>query len=397
MFTEKKKISFKKKVILCFVKYYLPGYRYGGPVRSIVNFVEEFGDQYDIRIVCSSHDALDNKPYKGINIEEWNQVGKAKVFYVSNKFRKFKKIFKLLRQTKFDVLYLNSFFTFTFSIFPLLVQYFNFTSLKSCVIAPRGEFAKNAIELKKFKKLVYMYFVKFIGLYNHLCWQASSNLESKDISRALKNTPKTIKVAPDLISSNWIIKKEAIHQRKQKFKIIFLSRISPMKNLDFLINVLRGVSCSLELSIIGPKDDKKYWDECQKLIEKVPENVKIHISDEIHPDEVPDTFSKYNLFVFPTRGENFGHVIPEALSVGTPILLSDQTHWEQDASLGLQILPLKSGAWINAIEEWSKLTDEELLKRKKAALDYANRIKIKNKHSFSKNKKLFDYKLSCLN
>ena len=75
----------------------------------------------------------------------------------------------------------------------------------------------------------------------------------------------------------------------------------------------------------------------QKLIEKVPENVKIHISDEIHPDEVPDTFSKYNLFVFPTRGENFGHVIPEALSVGTPILLSDQTHWEQDASLGLQI------------------------------------------------------------
>ena len=78
-----------------------------------------------------------------------------------------------------------------------------------------------------------MYFVKFIGLYNHLCWQASSNLESKDISRALKNTPKTIKVAPDLISSNWIIKKEAIHQRKQKFKIIFLSRISSNEKFRF--------------------------------------------------------------------------------------------------------------------------------------------------------------------
>ena len=76
------------------------------------NFVKNFGDEYEIYIVCSSHDAIDNKPYKNIIIEEWNQVGKAKVFYISNKNIKFKKIFKLLRDTKFDILYLNSFFTF---------------------------------------------------------------------------------------------------------------------------------------------------------------------------------------------------------------------------------------------------------------------------------------------
>ena len=97
-----------------------------------------------------------------------------------------------------------------------------------------------------------------------------------------------------------------------------------------------------------------------KINRKVPENVKIHISDEIHPMRSLIHLANIIFSVFPTRGENFGHVIPEALSAGTPILLSDQTHWEQDASLGLQILPLKSGAWINAIEEWSKLTDEEL-------------------------------------
>ena len=83
----------QKKKILCFIKYYLPGYKYGGPVRSIANFVKNFGDIYDIYIICSSHDAFDNKPYKGITIEEWNQVGKAKVFYVSNRWVKFKKIF----------------------------------------------------------------------------------------------------------------------------------------------------------------------------------------------------------------------------------------------------------------------------------------------------------------
>ena len=38
-------------------------------------------------------DALDYKPYKNIIIEQWNTVGKAKVFYVSNRVMKFKKIF----------------------------------------------------------------------------------------------------------------------------------------------------------------------------------------------------------------------------------------------------------------------------------------------------------------
>ena len=39
------------------------------------------------------------------------------------------------------------------------------------------------------------------------------------------------------------------------------------------------------------------------------------------------TISEYNLFVLPTLGENFGHVIIEALTLGIPVLLSDRTPW----------------------------------------------------------------------
>ena len=42
-----------------------------------------------------------------------------------------------------------------------------------------------------------------------------------------------------------------------------------------------------------------------------------------------------DLFFLPTRGENFGHVIAEALSVGTPVLISDQTPWRKLAAVGL--------------------------------------------------------------
>lgn len=397
MVDQKKILSSKKKVILCFIKYYLPGYRSGGPVRSIVNFVEKFGDVYDIRIVCSSHDAIDNKPYKNITIEEWNQVGKAKVFYVSNRLIKFKKIFNLLNDTKYDMIYLNSFFTFTFSIFPLILQYLNLISLKSCVIAPRGEFAENAIRIKKIKKSIYLFFVKIIGFYNNLCWQASSELEFRDIRREIGKNAKNIYIAPDLIFSNSLIQNKISYQDENILKLVFLSRISPMKNLDFLIKVLSKVSNPLQLSILGPKEDPQYWQECKKLMTRIPTNIKIVIGDEISPKKVHETFGKYDLFVFPTRGENFGHVIPEALGAGTPILLSDRTPWLQDKSSALQVIPLNNEEWVKAIEEWTNLSREQILSRRKAALDYANKIRLTNEQSIEKNKLLFDYKSTCLN
>ena len=393
----KKVLLPKKKIILCFLKFYLPGYKHGGPIRSIVNFVEKFGDEYDIRIVCSSGDTPDKKPYKGIVVEKWNQVGKAKVFYVSNKIIKFKKIFELMDRTDYSILYLNSFFTFTFSIFPLLILRLNFIKLKSCIIAPRGELAKNAIKLKKIKKIFYMFIVKLAGLYKNLCWQASSELESKDIYRQLGSTANVIKVAPDLIFSKQYAPKKILNKKIGLFKIIFLSRISPMKNLDFLIKVLTNVSYPLELNILGPKDDLQYWNLCKKLINKLPTHIKITVSDEVPPNKVIETFAKHDLFVFPTRGENFGHVIPESLSAGTPILLSDQTPWQNDPSFGLQTLPLKKKVWVKAIEKWVNLSNNKLLIRKKAALNYANKIRLKNEKSILTNTQLFEYKLSCLN
>ena len=99
----------KRPVILCFADYYLPGYRAGGPVRSISNFVDCFGDEYDIRIVTRDRDFLNPDSYPDIRIDNWNWIGKASVFYASRRFLSFFGVLKLLRGTTHDVLYLNSF------------------------------------------------------------------------------------------------------------------------------------------------------------------------------------------------------------------------------------------------------------------------------------------------
>ena len=142
----------KKKKILCFVNFYLPGHKSGGPVQSIANFVNQLGHVYDINIVCCDHDAQEPLSYKDIKINTWNNVGKAKVFYASKKYLTFLGIKKLLIETSYDLLYLNSFFSFRFTLLPLLVRFFGISAEKPCLIAPRGEFSLGALEIKFIKK-----------------------------------------------------------------------------------------------------------------------------------------------------------------------------------------------------------------------------------------------------
>ena len=64
---------------------------------------------------------------------------------------------------------------------------------------------------------------------------------------------------------------------------------------------------------------------CLDLMNELPLNVKIKFKGTLPSEKVKNTFKKYDLFVFPTKGENFGHVIIESLSTGTCVLTSDKT------------------------------------------------------------------------
>jgi glycosyltransferase involved in cell wall biosynthesis len=379
-----------KKIILCFVQYYLPGFRSGGPVRTVANFADHLGDEFDIRIVCCDRDLNDVKPYPNIKIDTWNAIGKTKVFYISVKKTNFFSIKKLLIETQYDILYLNSFFNFGFAILPLFIRYLGFVKKVPCIIGPRGEFSKSALDLKKVKKKFFMFFVKNIGLYKNLYWQASSELELLDIQREFGEVAKKITVARDLTPLSSISQKIIPNRReKEPLRIIFLSRISPMKNLDFLLKVLARVSTAIELSIFGPKENIIYWNSCKELIKKLPDHVKINIGEEVPHENVINIFSFHDLFVFPTLGEALGHIILESLSAGTPVLVSDRTSWVSDGLNGLEALPLSEAIWVEKIEYWSNLSNKQMTDYRKAALAYAEKTYQNNYRSITENKKLF--------
>jgi len=377
-----------KKKILCFIDFYLPGYKSGGPVRSITNFVEQLGNLYDISIVCRDHDASDKASYKEITKDSWNKVGNASVFYASKNTLTFRGLKRILAETPYDLLYLNSFFSYRFTILPLFLRFLKFIPKKPIILAPRGELSPGALKIKLIKKKIYIFVVKFFGFYKNLYWQASSSFEKKDILSNLSNINKTkIFIAPNLTP---IIqyKKNFLQRKDGKLRIVFLSRISPKKNLDFLLSVMLRVKESIDLAIYGVKSDEKYYKHCMNLIYKLPKNINAEYKGHVPHKEVLSILSNYDLFVFPTKGENFGHVIFESLSAGTPVLVSDQTPWYPDNNGSLQVLELNQHKWVKVINDWSKFDNKILIQNRQNAINYIKSYNLNN-FSLKKNKELF--------
>jgi glycosyltransferase involved in cell wall biosynthesis len=109
--------------------------------------------------------------------------------------------------------------------------------------------------------------------------------------------------------------------------VLFLSRIHPTKNLAYALSLLPAVRADVELHIHGPLDDPAYWARCQSLIAALPPHVAARYHGPLPNERVAAELRVSHLLLLPTRGENFGHVIVEALVQGCPALISDQTPW----------------------------------------------------------------------
>jgi glycosyltransferase involved in cell wall biosynthesis len=242
------------------------------------------------------------------------------------------------------------------------------------VLAPRGEYSPGALSLKPWRKHIYLAAARATGLLRGLLWQATSEDERSRIQAVAGAAPAQVHIAPNLPSAS--LQQAAAGTPScataaddgGPLRLVFLSRISPMKNLDHLLALLRQVRSPLVLSLHGPIGDVAYWQQCQALAAALPAHVRMQYLGDVPPDQVAEVFGQHALFVFPTRGENFGHVILESLSAGTPVIVSDRTPWRADADGGLTVLPLdNTQAWAAAIDSFAQVGAEVRRQRRAAA------------------------------
>lgn len=378
--------------ILCFSDYYVPGVHAGGPIRTLENMSNLLSCEFEFYVVTRDRDINAIAPYSDIVTDQWNDVGTAKVFYTKPGVSFFQLIIRLFNEIKPDIIYLNSFFSVFMTILPLIARRFGKLGDAPVVLAPRGEHSSGALSLKREKKMLYLFLVRYLNIYDDLLWHASSAKEASDIAKVISGRHKTnqiivannIIVAIDLTADYKVpaafVNTRNPNRRLRKsgpLRIIFLSRIARMKNLDYLLVALGKVNNPVSLSIYGPVEDVDYWISCQNLINNFASHISVIYQGPVDNSHALEMFYAHDLFVFPTRGENFGHVIYEALSVGTAVIVSDQTPWTTDPDGSVEVLSLSQpDDWTAAINRWTLFDDQVYAARRTAAVCFAEQHRL---------------------
>jgi len=374
------------KKILVFIDWYKPGYKAGGPIRSMANMIGHLSDSYDFYVVTRNTDFLETKPYCDIEPDKWTKISKNEhVFYISEENLSIDKIKNIINTTPFDIAYINGVYSFYFSILPL----FYLNRIKNCqfIVAPRGMLSIQTFKAKALKKRTGILIARIFGAYKKAIFHVTSTAEKIDIEN-LKINPKSIFLVSNLPpileeqSSNTIEKKEG------ELRLVSIARISNEKNTLFALQCLQNFTYkgTIIFDIFGSIYQKEYWDKCLEVISKLPENIQVNYLKEINNNQVQRIFQNYHFLFMPSLGENFGHSILESFIAGCPVIISNKTPWHnlEEKGLGWDLDLNYPETFANCIQKSIDLNDNDYRKLSKNSQEFANRIvdnqEIKNEY-----------------
>jgi glycosyltransferase involved in cell wall biosynthesis len=247
----------------------------------------------------------------------------------------------------------------------LLLRRLGLIRAPAVMLAPQGVFSRGALAIKPFKKRLFLDLAWRFGLYAGVTWHVSTIFEKRDVRRALRlrGKPHFVVVAPDIAPAPDARAGPERRKSLARLQVAFLSRICPMKNLDGALRILQGVDVPLDFHIYGPAEDRAYWRLCQEEMRRLPPGVSASYHGPVAHDEVAAVMRSHDLFFLPTRGENFGHVIAEAMREGCPALIANTTAFRrlQERHAGWD-LPLSDvEGFRRALRECSAMSHQEWL------------------------------------
>jgi glycosyltransferase involved in cell wall biosynthesis len=310
--------------VLAVTDYFLPGSNAGGPIRTLTNLAGQLAREVELSILTRDRDYADRAPYPGVAVDAWTTWGPLPVRYLSPAARGPAGLRRVLRERAHDVVYLNSVFSpFTRGI--LALRRLGLIDARPVIVAPRGELSPLPLKMKGKRKAAFLAIARATGLFRGVTWQATSELERGEILAVFPDA--RIEVVP-----NPTAVPEAAAEPPAKAagsaRFVFLSRVSEKKNLLDAVRALAGAAGGeAVLDVYGNLEDAAYWERCQRAAAGLPPQLRVEYRGKLAFQEVDQTLARYHFFVLPTRGENFGHAVVEAMRVGLPVLISDRTPW----------------------------------------------------------------------
>ena len=316
---------------------YKPAYIYGGPIQSVAKLCEalvgltvrdrELGID-DVQVLTttangtSELDVTIGKPVliEGVKVSYFKRWTKDHSHFSPGLLLSLRKKILLCIQDGKPVIHIHA--------------WWNLVSVLSCwiakcykvpvVLSPRGMLTSYTQTNRNsyLKKILHQSIGKKLLQYCHI--HATSEQEKQDILRIV--TPKSITTIPNLVNIKEPVSSSPLaidNNDTTVFRLIFLSRIEEKKGLELLFDALSLLKINWELTIAG-SGKEEYIESLKIKAQNLSIHKPINWIGQVSDQEKYSLMAKHDLLVLTSFNENFANVVIESLSVGTPILVSDQ-------------------------------------------------------------------------
>ena len=344
------------------IPWFSPAFKAGGPIQSIANMVNQLQKKYRFYVFTADKD-FDGTELIDIERDVWTDYNSnTKVFYATDGDRS-NEVCRQIESLQPDILYVVGTYNWQFNLVPLF-----FAAHEHKILSVRGMLHPGALGQKSFKKKIFLHLFKLLGKHKAISFHATDANEKQFIEAAFGQQVK-IKTA-----ANYPRKMQAVVKEKSAgiLKILSIALISPMKNHWLILKALSKMKQPVQYGIFGPVKDYEYWQQCLALIKELPEHIKIVIEKEVPPATIPELLQQYDVAVYPSESENYGHSIIEALSSGLPVITSHNTPWQEleNNKAGLNV-DVNEDAILEGLEFFANLSPEEYKEWSGGAASYA--------------------------
>lgn len=317
--------------------------------------------------VVTTHDHIEDKT---VPINRFTIIEGINVFYASNRVQLLWESFRIMK--KCDTIILSS-VCYSPELFLACVGRLK---RKRVIWSPRGEFAESAIGGRKSKLAFFKLIRMAVGKY--VLFHATSQDEEKCIRNILGCNGKTT-----IIPNYMEIPRQQKRQTVKTPYLLFLGRIAPIKAIE---NLIEGASMSkrfreggMELKIAGGVEGQfePYYQMLKDMVRENRLQDKVKFVGPVSGEQKLQTYCDAHFLFLVSKSENFGNVVIESLSQGTPVVASLGTPWK-----GLE--EVQAGFWIdnspsviaNTIDKILALSPDQYKGYRDAAICYSDTFNI---------------------
>ena len=208
------------------------------------------------------------------------------------------------------------------------------------IVCPMGMLEPWALRQKALKKHLAWQSYQKNDLERSVALHATSRPEAENLRQLGLKVP--VVLLPHGIDLPDDVTLADARRRRESKKLrtaLFLSRLHPKKGVEDLVQAWAAVRpIGWELVIAGPDCDG-YGAHVRERIHELECLAHVKLCGPVYGDVKRAMFAGADLFILPSYSENFGLVVPEALSYAVPVITTTATPW-------IELVETGCGWWV---------------------------------------------------